>query len=448
MASPIRTSEYQRRRAQLMSMMSPGSVAIVPGAAVRLRNRDTEYLFRQDSDFYYLTGFPEPDALLVLAPGRAHGESILFCREREPRAELYDGERVGPERAVARLKVDDAFPINDLDDILPGLLEGCERIYMTLGEHQEYDTRVLHWVNAIRAREAGGARSPGEFVALKHLLHEMRLFKSAAELRLMREAARITAAAHRRAMRACRPGMTELALEAELQHEFLSSGARAPAYPSIVGGGANGCVLHYVANDAVLRDGDLVLIDAGCEYQHYAADVTRTFPVNGRFGAEQQALYEVVLEANARAIDRCRPGAHFMEPHETALRVMIEGLLQLGLLQGSVEGVLADGSFRRFCPHNSSHWLGSDVHDVGDYRVGGAWRELEPGMVLTIEPGIYVQPRDGDVPARWRGIGIRIEDDVAILRGGHEVLTTDAPKSVADVMRAMKKPGRARRATA
>jgi Xaa-Pro aminopeptidase len=427
-----------------MSMMSPGSVALVPGAGVRLRNRDTEYLFRQDSDFYYLTGFGEPDALLVLAPGRAHGEVILFCREREARAELYDGERLGPERAVDRLKVDDAFPINDLDDILPGLLEGCERIYMTLGEYPELDNRVLHWVNAIRAREAGGARSPGEFVALKHLLHEQRLFKSAAELRLMREAARITTAAHRRAMQACRPGLTELALEAELLHEFLVNGARAPAYPSIVGGGANGCVLHYVANDAVLRDGDLVLIDAGCEYEHYASDVTRTFPVNGQFTAEQQALYEVVLEANRQAIECCRPGAHFMEPHETALRVMIEGLLELGLLRGSVQEVLADGTFRRFCPHNSSHWLGSDVHDVGDYRVGGAWRELEPGMVLTIEPGIYVQPREADVPVRWRGIGIRIEDDVVITRAGHEVLTTDAPKSVADVTRTMRRRKAAR----
>jgi Xaa-Pro aminopeptidase len=429
-----------------MSMMSPGSVALVPGAGVRLRNRDTEYLFRQDSDFYYLTGFGEPDALLVLAPGRPHGEVILFCREREPRAELYDGERLGPERAAARLKVDDAFPINDLDDILPGMLEGCERIYMTLGEYPELDNRVLHWVNAIRAREAGGARSPGEFVALKHLLHEQRLFKSAAELRLMREAARITTAAHRRAMQACRPGMTELALEAELHHEFLSNGARAPAYPSIVGAGANGCILHYVANAAVLKDGDLVLIDAGCEYEHYASDVTRTFPVNGRFTAPQQALYEVVLEANWQAIASCRPGAHFMTPHETALRVMVEGLVELGLLDGGVEEILASGAYRRFCPHNSSHWLGSDVHDVGDYRVGGAWRELEPGMVLTVEPGIYVPPAATDVPARWRGIGIRVEDDVVINRGGHEVLTGDAPKAIADITRPMKRSRRARAA--
>jgi len=444
----IRPAEYQRRRAQLMSMMSPGSIALVPGAGTRLRNRDTEYLFRQDSDLLYLTGFTEPDAVLVLAPGRTHGEVVLFCREREPRAELYDGERLGPERAVEQLRIDDAFPINDMEDILPGMLEGRERIYVTLGEYPEFDNRLLHWVNSIRAREAGGARSPGQFVALKHLLHEQRLFKSAAELRLMREAARITVSAHRRAMAACRPGMTELALEAELQHEFLTQGARAAAYPSIVGSGANACVLHYVANSGVLRDGELVLIDAGCEYEHYAADVTRTFPVNGRFTAAQQALYEVVLEANRQAIASCRPGVHFMTPHEAALRVMVEGLLALGLLAGELEEVLETEAYRPFCPHNTSHWLGSDVHDVGDYRVGGAWRQLEPGMVLTIEPGIYI-PRSevsAHLPPRWRGIGIRVEDDVLISRGGHEVLTAEAPKSVADVTRTMKKPRRVRAA--
>jgi len=431
-----------------MSMMSPGSIALVPGAGTRLRNRDTEYLFRQDSDLLYLTGFTEPDAVLVLAPGRTHGEVVLFCREREPRAELYDGERLGPERAVEQLRIDDAFPINDMEDILPGMLEGRERIYVTLGEYPEFDNRLLHWVNSIRAREAGGARSPGQFVALKHLLHEQRLFKSAAELRLMREAARITVSAHRRAMAACRPGMTELALEAELQHEFLTQGARAAAYPSIVGSGANACVLHYVANSGVLRDGELVLIDAGCEYEHYAADVTRTFPVNGRFTAAQQALYEVVLEANRQAIASCRPGVHFMTPHEAALRVMVEGLLALGLLAGELEEVLETEAYRPFCPHNTSHWLGSDVHDVGDYRIGGAWRQLEPGMVLTIEPGIYI-PRSevsAHLPPRWRGIGIRVEDDVLISRGGHEVLTAEAPKSVADVTRTMKKPRRVRAA--
>ncbi|MFM7119209.1 MAG: Xaa-Pro aminopeptidase [Gammaproteobacteria bacterium] len=447
MTVPITKTEYRRRRAELMRLMSPGSIALVPAAGVRLRNRDTEYLFRQDSDFYYLTGFNEPDAVLVLAPGRAHGEVILFCRDRDARAELYDGERLGPDRAAQALLVDDAFPVADLDDILPGLLEGCERIYMTLGEYPDLDQRVLHWVNAIRAREAGGARSPGEFVALKHLLHEQRLFKSAAELRIMREAARITTEAHCRAMRTCRSGMTELALEAELLHEFMSHGARSPAYSSIVAGGANACVMHYVDNSATLADGDLVLIDAGCEYALYAADVTRTFPVGRAFSRAQQALYEIVLEANQQAIQACRPGNHFMRPHETALMVMVQGLVDLGLLAGDPAELVAGGAHRRFCPHNASHWLGSDVHDVGDYRVGGVWRELEAGMVLTIEPGLYVQPNDLAAPEAFRGIGIRIADDVVITRRGPEVLTSAAPKTVDDVL-ALRRPATPRRGRA
>lgn len=443
MKPTIQRTEYQRRRKALMGMMTPGSAAVVPAAAVRLRNRDTEYLFRQDSDFYYLTGFDEPDAVLVLAPGRGPGEVILFCRERDARAELYDGERLGPERAVQTLKVDDAFPITDLDDILPGMLEGRERIYMTLGEYPEFDNKILHWVNTIRARESGGAVPPGEFVALKHLLHEQRMYKSAAEIRIMREAARITCDAHRRAMAACRPGMTELALEAELLHEFLSQGARAPAYPCIVGGGANACVLHYTDNRAPLKAGDLVLIDAGCEFEHYAADVTRTFPVSGEFTRSQQALYEVVLEANRAGIAACRPGARFTAPHDAAVAVMVEGLCQLKLLPGPADEALESGAYRAFCPHNTSHWLGSDVHDVGDYRVGGEPRALEPGMVLTVEPGIYVAPGETSVARRWHGLGVRIEDDVLITRDGHEVLTEAAPKSVAEVCRAM--AGRARR---
>jgi Xaa-Pro aminopeptidase len=437
----IRLSEHKRRRATLMGMMAPGSVAVVAAAGVRMRNRDTQYLFRQDSDFYYLTGFAEPDAVLVLAPGREHGEVILFCRERDQRAELYDGERLGPERVVDALQLDDAFPITDMDDILPGMLEGRERIYMTLGEYPELDNKVLHWVNGIRAREAGGAIPPGEFVSLNHLLHEQRLYKSAAEIRLMREAAQITCRAHRRAMSACRPGMTELALEAELMHEFLSSGARAPAYPSIVGSGRNACVLHYTDNRAVLKKGDLVLIDAGCELEHYAADVTRTFPVDGVFSRTQQALYEVVLLANRAAIDSCRPGAKFTAPHEAAVRVMVEGLVALKLLPGEVDELIETQAYRTFCPHNTSHWLGSDVHDVGDYRVGGASRELEPGMVLTVEPGIYLPPGEATahLPPRWRGLGIRVEDDVLITRDGHEVLTDEAPKTVAEIHKVMKR---------
>ncbi|HEY5679375.1 MAG TPA: Xaa-Pro aminopeptidase [Pseudomonadales bacterium] len=436
----IAAAEYRRRRQRLMSLMDEGSIAVLPAAGQRFRNRNTEYPFRQDSDFYYLTGFAEPDAVLVLAPGRAHGQVILFCREREARAERYDGERVGPERAAERIGVDDAFPVNDLEEILPGMLEGRERIYITLGEYPEFDNRLMHWVAGIRAREAGGAIPPGEFVALKHLLHEQRLYKSAAELRAMREAARITCSAHRRAMAACRPGMTETQLEAELLHEFMVNGARSPAYPSIVGAGANACVLHYVDNHDVLKKGDLVLIDAGCEYQHYASDVTRTFPVAGKFSAAQRALYEVVLEANRQGIEACRPGATFIEPHSTALKVMVEGLIELNLIQGDVEEILQSERYREFCPHNSSHWLGSDVHDVGDYRVEGAWRPLEPGMVLTVEPGIYIPADDSTrhLAPRWRGVGIRVEDDVAITRQGHEVLSASAPKSVDDIERLMR----------
>jgi Xaa-Pro aminopeptidase len=436
----INAGEYQRRRRALMDLMTEGSIAVLPAAGQRFRNRDAEYLFRQDSDFHYLTGFSEPDAVLVLAPGREHGEVVLFCREREPRAERYDGERVGPERAAQLLNVDDAFPVNDIEEILPGMLEGRERIYITLGEYPDFDKRLMHWVATIRAREAGGAIPPGEFVALKHLLHEQRLYKSAAELRIMREAARITCAAHCRAMAACKPGMTETQLEAELVHEFMVNGARTPAYPSIVGGGANACTLHYVRNSSVLRRGELVLIDAGCEYEHYAADVTRTFPVSGSFSRAQQALYEVVLEANCQAIERCKPGTNFIEPHETALTAMVEGLVALQLLEGDVEEIIEQESYRAFCPHKSSHWLGSDVHDVGDYRVDGAWRGLEPGMVLTIEPGIYIPDDEttAHLPPRWRGLGIRVEDDVLITKNGSEVLTDAAPKTVADIHQLMK----------
>ena len=431
----IAASEHQRRRRALMGMMTPGTIAIVPGAGTRTRNRDVDYVFRQDSDFWYLTGFSEPEALLVLVPGREHGETIMFCQERDERDELYNGERLGPDRATQILGVDDGFPISDIGEILPGLIEGCETVYVTLGDHPEFDQRLLGWVAGIRARETGGAIPPGEFVALKHLLHEQRLIKSAAEVRLMREAASITADAHVRAMRACRPGMNETALEAELTYTFMQRGARSSAYPSIVGGGANACVLHYIDNDADLKDGDLVLIDAGCEYQHYAADLTRTFPVGGKFSKAQTAIYEVVLEAQKRGIDACRVGTAFNAPHEAALTTMVEGLIELELLDGDAQAIIEEEGYRDFCPHKSSHWLGIDVHDVGDYRVDGTWRTLEPGMVLTIEPGIYIpdHARLRHVPARWRGLGIRIEDDVLITKDGPDVLTADVPKEIAEI---------------
>ncbi|MEM7001928.1 MAG: Xaa-Pro aminopeptidase [Pseudomonadota bacterium] len=433
--NPATPTEHKKRRDRLMGMMSPGSIAIIPGAVEQRRNRDIQYLFRQDSDFFYLTGFCEPQALLVLIPGRDQGQEILFCAERDPRKELYDGERLGPERASQVLQVDDAFPISDMGDILPGLLEGRERIYMTLGEYPERDRDVLGWVAGIRQREAGGAKPPGEFVDLKHHLHELRLVKSKKEIALIRRAVDITVAGHLRAMHACREGLTEGQLEAELTYEFMRRGARTPAYPSIVGAGDNACVLHYVENREALFDGELVLIDAGCEYQHYAGDVTRTFPVSGQFSEAQREIYEIVLAANEAAIAVCHPGTPFNQVHETALKVMVEGLLRLGLLSGDVKQVVATGGYKHLVPHNTSHWLGIDVHDVGDYQLDDEWRELSPGMVLTVEPGIYF-PRHLEqqgIPNRYLGIGVRIEDDVLITASGCEVLSSAAPKGLADV---------------
>ncbi len=434
----IGVDEFRGRRRELIAKMAPGTLALVPAAKARLRNRDVEYVFRQNSDFWYLCGFSEPDALLVLAPGREEGESILFCQEREAQHTLYHGERLGPEGAVETLQVDEAHPLDAMDAVLPGLLAGKARLYVTLGDHPDFDPRLLAWVAALRTRESGGTVAPREFIGLGTLLHEQRLIKSPAERRLLGRAAAITAAAHVRAMRACRGGLNETQLEGELRYAFLQGGARAPAYPPIVGGGANACVLHYTANNAPLRDGDLVLIDAGCEYEHYAADLTRTFPAGGRFSDTQRQLYEIVLDAQKRAIAACVVGASCNRPHEVALRTMIEGLMALGWLDGGLDEILESHAHRVFCPHRSSHWLGLDVHDVGDYRVDGEWRVLREGMVLTVEPGLYVPPGLdvlSSTPAvtSCRGIGIRIEDEVLIGADGPVVLTAAAPKEIADI---------------
>ena len=434
-ANGISLGEYQARRRQLMNAMEPGSIALIPGASMQRRNRDIDYVFRQDSDLLYLCGFEEPDALLVLVPGRSQGEVILFCRERDPRAEQWDGGICGPERAVGGFAVDDAFPITDVDDILPGLLEGRRRIYQTMGEYPAFDQKLLSYVATIRGREAGGAIPPGEFVSLKHLLHEQRLIKSDAEIQLMQKAADISAGAHIRAMQCCTAQLTEGQLEAELLYEFMRNGARHSAYPSIIGSGNNGCVLHYTNNDAPLQDGNLVLIDAGCEYQHYAADITRTFPVSGLFSPPQRALYNIVLAANEAAIAQCRPGTPFNAPHEAAVAVMVEGLIRLGLLQGTVADNVEAETYLQYCPHKSCHWLGLDVHDVGDYRLAEQWRPLQPGMVLTVEPGIYVaqdSPKS-EVIEPYLGNGIRIEDDVLITDNGCQVLSRGVPKAAAEI---------------
>ncbi|SEP62391.1 Xaa-Pro aminopeptidase [Ectothiorhodospira magna] len=421
--------EFARRRRQLMGAMGEGGIAVIPAAPVRVRNHDVEYPYRQDSDFLYLTGFTEPEAVAVLVPGRPQGEYILFCRERDQEKETWHGRRAGQEGAVERFGADDSFPIADIGDILPGLLENRKRVYASLGRHPEFDQRLIGWINGIRERTRSGVHPPHEFVSLEYLLHDMRLFKSSAEMKLMNSAALITSHAHQRAMAACQPGMWEYQLEAELLYEFRRMGTE-PAYGSIVGGGANGCILHYTENNQQLRDGDLVLIDAGCECQGYAADITRTFPVNGRFTEHQRQVYEVVLEAQAAAIAQVVPGNHWDDPHIAAVKVLTKGLVHLGLLKGRPSRLIKAGAYRRFYMHRTGHWLGLDVHDVGDYKVGDAWRLLEPGMVLTIEPGLYLSATEKDVPKPLRNIGIRIEDDVAVTRTGHQILTADCPKGV------------------
>ncbi len=429
----IAKAEFARRRKQLMAQMEPNSIAIVPAAPERPRSRDTEYHYRQDSDFLYLSGFEEPQAVLVLIPGREHGEFVLFVRERNREREIWDGYRAGPEGACSEFEADDAFPIDDIDEILPGLLEGKQRVYYSMGKDSEFDKHVMNWVNAIRAKVRSGATPPGEFLDLSHFLNDMRLFKSAAELRVMKEAGEISARAHVRAMKAAKQGVMEYQLEAEIMHEFQMSGARFPAYNSIVGGGKNGCILHYIENSAPLKNGDLVLIDAGCELDYYAADITRTFPVNGKFSPEQKALYEICLQAQLEAIAVAKPGNHWNDPHEATVRVITEGLVKIGLLEGDVNELIKSEAYKEFYMHRAGHWLGMDVHDVGDYKVGGEWRVLEPGMVMTVEPGIYVAPDNERVAKKWRGIGIRIEDDVVITKDGNEILTSGVPKTVVEI---------------
>lgn len=426
----MKSAEFHERRKQLIRMMGPRSIAIVPAAPVQTRNRDVEYPYRQDSDFHYLSGFPEPEAVAVLLPGNPHGEFILFCRERDEDMELWTGTRAGQEGAKRDYGADDSFPISDLDEILPGMLEKAERVYFTLGTYAEFDQKLIDWVNRLRSKVRSGVTTPLEIVALDHFLHDMRLYKSPAEAQAMRRAAEISMAAHRRAMQVCRPGLYEYQIEAELLHTFMTMGARYPAYSSIVGGGKNACILHYVENSEPLREGDLLLIDAGAEFDHYASDITRTFPVSGHFTKPQRALYEVVLAAQRAAIKQVKPGNHWNDPHEAAVRLLTKGLVELGLLKGSVSKLIKKEEYKRFFMHRTGHWLGIDVHDVGDYKVSDVWRVLEPGMVLTVEPGVYIAPHSKGVDKEWWGIGIRIEDDVLVTEDGNEVLTAELPKTV------------------
>ncbi len=433
----ISRQEFAKRRARLMRDMEDNSIAILPAATMKRRNRDVDYVFRQDSDFLYLTGFEEPEAVAVLIPGREHGEYILFCRERDPEKEIWDGYMAGPEGACKKFGADDAFPIACIDDILPGLIEGRDRVYYAMGGDVEFDRMVMDWVNSIRSKARSGAHPPGEFIALDLLIHEMRLYKSTAEIKVMQEAADIAADAHARAMKVCRPGMTEYQLEAEFIHEFTQRGARSPAYPSIVGSGKNSCILHYIENTATMKSGDLVLIDAGCELDYYASDITRTFPINGKFTEAQKAIYELVLKAQLAAIESVKPGNTWNQAHDTTVAVITAGLVELGILKGDVESLIAEETYKKFYMHRAGHWLGMDVHDVGDYKVSGQWRVLEPGMVLTVEPGIYIAPGTEGLAKKWQGIGVRIEDDVLVTKTGCRVLSAAAPKTVKEIEKAM-----------
>jgi Xaa-Pro aminopeptidase len=423
-------SRCAERRDALRFRMGRG-VALVPTAPVRLRNRDSEYPYRFDSYFYYLTGFQEPESVLVLIAGESP-RSILFCRERDPARELWDGLRSGPEGAKAALRVDEAYPVETLDEQMPKLLANQPVLHYAPGSDPAWDARVMGWLNEVRAQARAGVAGPSEIRDLRMPLDEMRLIKDDSELAVMRRAAAISVAAHERAMRATRPGRSEYEIEAELLHEFRRRGSQYPAYTPIVAGGANACILHYRENSARLSDGDLLLIDAGCELDGYASDVTRTFPVGGKFSAPQKDIYELVLAAQAAAIAAVRAGNRWDVPHNAAVETLARGFVDLGLCAGPVDKVIETEDYRRFYMHRTGHWLGLDVHDAGEYKSGGEWRRLEPGMTLTVEPGCYVRPAEG-VPEPFWNIGVRIEDDVAVTATGCEVLTAGAPKSVSDI---------------
>ncbi|WP_267874909.1 Xaa-Pro aminopeptidase [Duganella callida] len=447
-------ARFAARRAALMAQMPPGAVAVLTTAPEVRRNADSEYLYRHDSHFYYLTGFTEPEAAVVLvaAHGDAPARSILFCRQKNIDREIWEGYRHGPQAARAEFGFDEAYAIEALDEQMSKLLCDVPALYYPLARaagcgHDSagstLDARVAGWLSAVRAKARSGVTAPAGTIDLLPLLDEMRLRKDEGEQATMLRAAQISAQAHIRAMRAARPGMHEYELEAELLYEFRRNGAQAPAYNSIVAAGANACTLHYSANNAQTRDGDLVLIDAGCELDGYASDITRTFPVNGRFSAPQKRLYELVLAAQAAALQAMQPGLPYAGAHEAAVRVLAQGMLELGLLQGSLDEIIAEKRYTQFYMHGTGHWLGMDVHDVGQYRdvtqTDKPSRLLEPGMVVTVEPGIYVRPADG-VPEEYWNIGIRIEDDVLITAEGHTILSADAPKSVAEIEELMQQP--------
>jgi Xaa-Pro aminopeptidase len=430
--------EHAARRARLAKMIGRTGVAIIPSAHEVVRSRDTHYRFRQDSDFRYLTGFLEPDSIAVLAPGRAEGEFLMFVRERNAEREIWDGRRAGPDGAIQDYGADQAFTMAEFDAILPGLLSGRERVFYTMGEHADLDPKIAGAVRGSRDVSRRGAAAPTDFVALETTLHEMRLLKAPAELEVMAKAAAVTAEAHCLAMRKAKAGVYEWQLGADIHYHFAKADMEC-GYGSIIGSGANTCILHYIDNNARLEDGDLLLIDAGGELRGYTADITRTFPVNGKFSKAQQAVYEVVLEANVQAIKELKPGNSVGRPHEVATRVLTQGMVDIGLLKGKPADLIKQDKQKQFFMHGTGHWLGMDVHDVGRYKLDGAYRKFEAGMVMTVEPGIYVAPGSAGVDEKFWGIGVRIEDDVVVTDKGPHVMTSGVPKTVRDIERLMQR---------
>ena len=427
----LNAQEFRARRNKLIQQMGEG-VAIIPTAPEAIRNRDSHYPFRFDSYFYYLTGFKEPEAVLFVVAGKSP-KTILFCRDKDIEREIWDGFRYGPAAAMEAFGFDEAYSIHQLEELAPQLLANQTQLFYSLGADAAWDSKVSAWLNHLRTQARTGVSAPDQIVDVRKPLDEMRLYKSAFEVELMHRSANIAAAAHQRAMQFTKPGMMEYEVEAEFLHEFYRRGSQSPAYSSIVAGGANACTLHYNANNTQLRDGDLLLIDAGCELDGYASDITRTFPVNGKFSPAQKDLYELVLAAQAAAIEKVAPGQHWNAPHEAALAVLAQGFVDFGLCAGTVDAVIESGSYRQFYMHRTGHWLGLDVHDAGEYKdAAGQWRELEPGMALTVEPGCYVRPAD-NVPEAFWNIGIRIEDDAIVTPAGCEIITKAAPKTVSEI---------------
>ncbi len=422
--------DFALNRATLLKNMANNSVAIIPSAAFKVRNRDCEFPFRQDSDFFYLSGFTEDDAVLVLRKVDGASESTLFCQSKNKEMEIWTGFRLGPDAAVDALKVDHGFATSQLPKRLPELLADTQSVYALWGSDKEWDQTFIQAIEQVKLKVRTGITAPTSMLALEPLLHEQRLIKSAAEINYMEQAAQISAQAHIKAMQLVTPGMFEYMLEGEIRHHCVMQGSRFDAYTSIVGSGENACILHYNNNDAKINDGDLILIDAGCEVNHYASDITRTFPANGTFSTEQRALYQIVLDAQLAGIEQVTPGNDYNAPHEAVVQVITQGLVDLGLLKGEVSELIAQEAYKPFFMHKTGHWLGLDVHDVGAYKIKGQWRDLQAGMLLTVEPGIYVAVDELTVDKKWRGIGIRIEDDILVTDTGHKVLSKDVPKSI------------------